>query len=136
MKCKYMKSHFDTIYRQREKFDKQILAYKETEWIRPMSEKWSIGETYYHLYLLLKRFRQLNKVYIPVSKPIGSIRKQKPFKTELEDIYQAYREKHGKPMRAPSILQPPKNIEGRLEFDQLKQNLHKETVQLEKMVSK
>ncbi|MFS0562227.1 DinB family protein [Terribacillus sp. 179-K 1B1 HS] len=132
MKCKYMKSHFDTIYRQREKFDKQILAYKEIEWIRPMSEKWSIGETYYHLYLLLKRFRQLNKVYIP----IGSIRKQKPFKTEIEDIYQAYREKHGKPMRAPSILQPPKNIEGRLEFDQLKQNLHKETVQLEKMVSK
>ncbi|WP_254593544.1 DinB family protein [Terribacillus sp. AE2B 122] len=135
MKSSYMQDHFDTIYLQRKKFDEDIQEYRNKEWMRPQPDKWSIGETYYHLYLLLNRFRQLNKFYIPVGKPFSKACRRTPYKTEIEDIYKAYREKHGKPMKAPSILLPPKNIERKIQFKQLKQDLHNETFQFKRVVS-
>ncbi|WP_366248519.1 DinB family protein [Terribacillus aidingensis] len=135
MKSSYMQEHFETIYLQRRRFEENIRKYSNREWMRPQPDKWSIGETYYHLYLLLKRFRQLNKVYIPVSKPFSVFKKRASYQTKIEDIYRAYREKHGKPMKAPSILLPPKGIESKVKFDQLKHDLHKETILLKIMVS-
>ncbi|QXE03300.1 DinB family protein [Terribacillus sp. DMT04] len=129
-----MKRHFESIYWQREAFGGHTLAEQHQEWVRPLPDKWSIGETYYHLYLLLKRFRQLNLAYIPLAKRFIRTGKRRPYKTEIADIYQAYRNKHGKPMRAPSILLPPKDIHTKLQFQQLKQDLHHETNRLERMV--
>lgn len=135
MKSGYMEGYFETIFLQRRKFEENSQEYRNKEWIKPQPDKWSIGETYYHLYLLLKRFRQLNKIYIPVSKPFSLLRKHASYETKIEDIYTAYRERRGKPMKAPFILLPPKKVENKIEFVQLKEALHNETLKLEKMVS-
>ncbi|MFP7495257.1 DinB family protein [Terribacillus saccharophilus] len=135
MKSKFIKDHFDTIYKQRKTFEEDIYDYRGKEWIRPVSDKWSIGETYYHLYLLIKRFRQLNKLYIPIGKPFSLMWKHKPYKTDIEDIYSAYKAKKGKAMKAPNILQPPKNSESKPSLKQITKKLDMETEDLENMVA-
>ncbi len=127
MQSSYMKNHFNGLYEQREEFSGVLKQFKDKEWERPMPDKWSIGETYYHLYLMVKRFRQLNKVYVPLYKPIATIRRRAVYKTEIHDIYAEYKQKNNKPMKAPSILLPPKGIQHKVTFQQLTINMEKET---------
>ncbi|GAA0310600.1 hypothetical protein GCM10008924_30260 [Gracilibacillus halotolerans] len=51
MKSIHMKEHFEKIYRQREEKEEELGKYSGQEWGRPKENKWSWGETYYHLYL-------------------------------------------------------------------------------------
>ncbi|WP_255295677.1 DinB family protein [Bacillus cereus] len=136
MQSIYMTNHFNKIYQQREEFANEIQCFKNKEWERPYKDKWSFGETYYHLYLMVRRFRQLNKLYLPLSRPIAAARKKSPYKTHSKDIYTEYKEKHNKPMKAPFILLPSKGIEGKISFERLIKGLDNETKNLEKMLSK
>lgn len=101
-----MKTHFSMIYKQRDEFITKIND--KNVWARPREDKWSIGETYYHLYLMVKRFKQLNKFYIPCSSLFARLFKHKQYKTMSKDIYSEYHAKNNRPMKAPSILLPPK----------------------------
>lgn len=76
MKSRYMKNYFTVIYEQREEFADELKNFKNKEWERPQEDKWSFGETYYHLYLMVRLFRQLNKLYLPISKPIATLKKE------------------------------------------------------------
>lgn len=64
-------NHFKTIYEQREEFINNIKSLKNKEWEQPCKDKWSIGENYYHLFLMIKRFRQLSseKCIVKMRKP-------------------------------------------------------------------
>lgn len=131
----YMKNHFKTIYDQRAEFFGKIINNKDIVWVRPSKDKWSVGETYYHLYLMVKRIRQLNKIYLPISRKIVERKKNSPFLTYSKDIFTEYKEKKNKNMKAPFMLIPPKGIEDRITFDNLLSAIYKETKYLEKMVS-
>ncbi|SHN05287.1 DinB family protein [Gracilibacillus kekensis] len=131
MQSLYMKNHFNKIYQQREEFQGVLKKYKNKEWERPVEGKWSFGETYYHLYLMVKRFRQLNKIYVPIYKPIATIRRRASYKTEIHDIYAEYKQNNKQPMKAPSVLLPPKGIQDKITFEEIIINLEKETHILE-----
>lgn len=135
MKSYYIGLYFDKIYMQRISFSMRMENYRERPWVRPREDKWSFGETYYHLYLMVKRFRQLNNFYLPVAKQIASRRRKASYKTEIEDIYKEYKQKKKKPMKAPSILVPPKDIESTISFATLTRELDEETKRLEQLVS-
>ncbi|WP_408607805.1 DinB family protein [Bacillus xiapuensis] len=135
MKSKYMEKHFRKIYEQREGMKKEIRSFEGEEWKRPYQDKWSIGETYYHLFLMIKWFRRLNKIYLPLSKPIAAVIKDKTYKTQSEDVYKQYKEKHHKPMKAPFIIVPPKGIKDEITFGNLLKKIDEETKSLELMVS-
>lgn len=136
MQSIYMTNHFNKIYEQREEFANEIKRFKNKEWERPYKDKWSFGETYYHLYLMVRGFRRLNKLYLPLSRPIAAARKKSPYKTHSnKDLYIEYKEKHNRPMKSPFILLPPKGIESKMSFERLIKELDNETKDLEKMLS-
>lgn len=129
-----MKEHFEKIYRQREEMQTELDKFTGQEWNRPQKDKWSWGETYYHLYLMVKWFRRLSKVYVPISKPVAALAKNKPYLTTSTNVYETYHEKHKKPMKAPFIIVPPNREKIHVEFDDLLVELDKETKQLEAIV--
>lgn len=135
MKSKYMKNYFTVIYEQREEFANELKNLENKEWERPQEDKWSIGETYYHLYLMIKLFRQLNKTFLPIAKPVAKLRSGKSYKLQSEDIFTEYNEKHNKPMKAPFVLMPPKDVKEKISFKWLLSELDIETRYLEKMLS-
>ncbi|ATP42415.1 hypothetical protein CSE16_09400 [Solibacillus sp. R5-41] len=130
-----MKKYFNVIYEQREEFANELKNYNNKEWERPLEDKWSFGETYYHLYLMVRLFRQLNKPFLPIAMPIATIRRGKSYKFHSEDIYTEYKEKHNKPMKAPFVIVPPKDIKEKISFKWLVNELDIETRYLEKMLS-
>ncbi|WP_245937462.1 DinB family protein [Saliterribacillus persicus] len=135
MKSVYMKEHFQKMYKQREEIADELIYYQKNEWFRPYEEKWSWGETYYHLYLMLKWFRRLSKVYVPLARPVGTLRKEKPYETCSSDIYASYKEKNKKPMKAPFILIPPEYEKINVSFEWLLVEIDKETKLLESVVA-
>ena len=54
--------------------------------------KWSIGEHFYHLYLILKMLHTATKYSLFLT-PIAKMRRNKPFSTEIHDIYEEYQSK-------------------------------------------
>lgn len=135
MKSKYLSLYFEAIFNQRENFYERIANYQALIWVRPHEEKWSLGETFYHLYLMVKRFRQLNKFYLLLAEPVASLRKNTPYATKIHDIYEEYQQKQKKTMIAPFVILPPKGVENKISFNQLVEELETETKVLEQMVS-
>ncbi len=135
VKSVYMKDHFQKIYKQREAMIEELTHFQSKEWIRPYEDKWSWGETYYHLYLMIKWFRRVSKVYVPLARPVGTLRKDKPYETCSFDVYARYKEKNKKPMKAPFILIPPEYKKINVSFDWLLEEIEKETKLLESVVS-
>lgn len=129
-----MNQHFQKIYRQREIVLEQLEHFAGMEWERPQQDKWSWGETYYHLYLMMKFFRRLSKVYVSIAKPFALLSKNKPFLTSHRNIYVLYQENNKKVMRAPIILVPPEREKIKFEFEELLVELDKETKRLESLV--
>ncbi|ENH97262.1 hypothetical protein J416_06500 [Gracilibacillus halophilus YIM-C55.5] len=135
MKSPNMQKHFRKLHEQREEINGELANFQHQKWIRPYEDKWSWGETYYHLYLMIKWFRRISKCYTPLSIPTAILRKHKPYETHSIDAFTKYKEKNKKPMKAPFILVPPKNIRYRVNFDSLIEALDNETKQLERQVS-
>ncbi|PWU68745.1 DinB family protein [Gracilibacillus dipsosauri] len=131
MKNIYLVEHFQRIYKQRKEI--KIELWKGKEWQRPSDDKWSWGETYYHLYLMMRWFRRLSKIYIPLAIPFATLRKNKPYPVHSTNIYKQYQLEKKKPMKAPFILVPPKD---QVDFGWLVNELDKETKQIEKIVLK
>ena len=135
MKSKYMRLYFETIFSQRANFYDRMANFQDLIWVRPHEEKWSSGETFYHLYLIVKRFRQLNQLYLLLAKPVASWRKGAPYAIIIPDIYEEYQQKQKKPMIAPFIILPPKGIKNKVSFSQLVRELETETKYLQQLVS-
>lgn len=128
--------HFKTLEQQRNMIFPRIKNLSQDElWKRPQADKWSIGETLYHLYLITKMLRIAAKFLIPSTILFAQIKKHKPFETEIHDIYKEYKEKKNRGMKAPFILDPPKNISRQWNFKGLNQLIYKETWKIETMVA-
>lgn len=134
MKSTSMAKHFLTLQVQRQHYLPAIHSLSQEEFWRVTREgKWSIGDHFYHLYLILKMLHTVTKYSLYLS-PIVKIRRNKPFSTEIHDIYEEYQSKKGQGMRAPGILVPPKKISFVLNSYAIEQLLINETLALQKLV--
>lgn len=104
-------------------------------WKRPLPDKWSAAETIYHLILMVRFVRRFSAFYVPVMLPYAYLRKSQRYKTEIHNIYEEYKHSKKKPMKAPFVLTPPKNLEQKYQFTQLQEILHNETSKLREMLS-
>ena len=129
-----MEKYFRQLDEQRKEFYEDIQLNFDNPWQRPLPDKWSIGETLYHLLLMAKLFRRFSAFYIPPAKPIAHLRKNKPYKTEIHDIYSEYTSTKKKPMKAPSLIKPPDNLEKKWTIDEIRLALDEETKRLKHLV--
>ncbi|WP_067841848.1 DinB family protein [Amphibacillus sediminis] len=134
MESTYLAKHFNKLDQQREVFQHEISSYQDLEWKRARVDKWSIGETYYHLYLMIRRFRQLNHFYLPLAKPLARLRSKKPYPTNSYNIYKEYTTKRDQSMKAPSIIAPPEERKRKLTFIELTDAIEQETQLLKEML--
>ncbi|SHF66532.1 DinB family protein [Ornithinibacillus halophilus] len=119
--------YFDRIQEQRKSFYQEMDSNVEDVWERPYPNKWSVAETVYHLYLLLRLFRRFSVIYMPIMYPLAVLRKNKPYPTDMNNIYIEYHQKKKKPMNAPLLLNPPKNLPRKKNYDEIKKLLERET---------
>ncbi len=135
MKSQSMKRHFITLKQQRDSLFPKLQSLSMAQlWERPEENKWSIGESIYHLFLITKMVRVAAIITIPCTKLYARMTRNKPFDRDIHDIYQEYKEKHGKGMKAPFILNPPNKIYNTMDFNQLNQLLMDETSKVSKLV--
>ncbi|EEL48995.1 MULTISPECIES: DinB family protein [Bacillota] len=127
MKSESISRHFHTLHQQRSQFLPQLQSLpQEKLWHRNEDGKWSIGEHLYHLYLITKMLKVAIKFSFTLL-PYAKIRKNAPFATDIHDIYAEYKEKHGRGMKAPWILVPPKKVYYTMNGKELEQLLVNET---------
>lgn len=111
MKSDKMNMYFNQLITQREVFYNEAQLNFDDGWSRPLPDKWSIGETLYHLVLMTRFFRRLSNFYIPIMLPVAYARKRKPYPTETYNIYAEYQQKKERAMKAPAIINPPEGLE-------------------------
>ncbi|TQR21402.1 DinB family protein [Psychrobacillus vulpis] len=135
MKSESIKKHFTTLEKQRESLFPTLKSLSMTKlWERPEENKWSIGESIYHLFLITKMLRVAAIITIPCTKFYAQMMRNKSFEHSINDIYKEYKEKHGKTMNAPFILNPSNKIYNSMDFTQLNQLLINETLKVSKIV--
>ncbi|WP_175631838.1 DinB family protein [Virgibacillus siamensis] len=130
MKSQLMTEYFQQMERQREAFYHDQDVDFSRAFIRPFPDKWSIGETLYHLVLISRFFRRLSSVYIPVLQPVAYLRRKNPYPTEIHNIYREYNIKKQRPMNAPKLIVPPPGLAEKYNFEEIKEMLSFETVKL------
>lgn len=134
MKSNCMMQHFHTLQEQRSHYIPSIHSLSQKElWYRGEEGKWSIGEHFYHLYLILRMLKTATTCSLFLT-PYAKIRRNKPFATEIHDIYEEYKLKKGKGMKAPGILVPPKKIRFALNSKDIEQYLVNDTMAMKKLV--
>jgi hypothetical protein len=134
MKSESMSKHFRTLTSQRDQFMLKIKPLsQDILWHRKDDGKWSVGEHLYHLYLILRMVKVATKLSF-VLIPYAKMKRNKPFKTEIHDIYAEFKEKKGRGMKAPKILVPPKRIRHSMDWRELKELLLNVTSELKALV--
>lgn len=135
VKSERMERYFQLIDHQRDAFDQYVREAVADPWARPLPEKWSVGETVYHLYLLARLVRRFSVVYLPVMLPYGHLRKNRPYKTDIHNIYEEYTRVKNHPMPAPSVLIPPNHLSDTCTYLEVRHLLNFETAKLRMMFS-
>lgn len=134
MKSNSMAHHFHLLQEQRAHYVPCIHSLSEEQlWHRENEGRWSIGEHFYHLYLILKMLKTATKLSLLLT-PYAKMRRNKPYATEIHDIYEEYKNKKGRGMRAPGILVPPSKIRFTLSSDEIEQLLVNETSAMKEIV--
>ncbi|MGG0237684.1 DinB family protein [Bacillus rhizoplanae] len=133
MKSESMTHHFQTLRQQRHCFFQKIQFISNDKLWDQKEGKWSIGEHIYHLYLILRMVKVATKFSF-VLIPYAEMRRKKSFANQIHDIYTEYKEKHGRGMRAPFILVPPKKVLHTMDKEELKKLLLNETDTLRELV--
>ncbi|NMD69394.1 DinB family protein [Bacillus sp. DNRA2] len=135
MKSQSMRTHFLTLKQQRDSILPALNLLSMAQlWERPNENKWSIGESIYHLFLIAKMLRVAAIITIPCTKFYAKLRRNKPFDRNINDIYKEYKEKHGRGMKSPFILNPPNKIYHSMGINELDQLLLHETIKLMELV--
>ncbi|WP_164219746.1 DinB family protein [Virgibacillus sp. YIM 98842] len=127
LKSEKMDMYFNQLKIQRETFYHDTNLNFAAGWTRPISGKWSIGETLYHLVLMTRLFRRISNFYIPAMLPVAYARKNKPYPSETYNIYAEYYQKKNRAMKAPSVINPPSGIEKKWNITEVQWFLEYET---------
>lgn len=132
---RYIQSYFQLLESQRNYFYQYIEENGGDRWKRPIPDKWSAGETVYHLIMMVRLVRRFSAFYIPLMLPYAKMRKRYSYRTETYNIYKEYTEKKKRPMKASFVLTPPKNLHQKYNFKELQQILHAETIKLKEKIT-
>lgn len=124
--------HFQTLEEERELFYQNMVISAGEAWRRPRPEKWSVGETVYHLYLLARLLRIASAIYVPIALPVACLKRKKPYLPTMHDIYKSYHKEKNKPMPAPSVLVPPAGLKDKYNFSEIQNLLEVETERLKR----
>ena len=134
MQSENISKHFHTLHVQRNEFLPHLHSLSHEQlWYRKEDGIWSIGEHFYHLYLIAKMLKVAIKFSFTLI-PYAKLRKNAPFATDIHDIYAEYKEKHGKGMKAPWILIPSKKVYYSMNVKELEELLSRETDEIKKLV--
>ncbi|PEA55443.1 hypothetical protein CON64_08645 [Bacillus pseudomycoides] len=133
MKSESISRHFQTLQQQRHCFFQKVQGISNEQLWQQKEGKWSIGEHLYHLYLITRMLKVATKLSF-VLIPYAKMRRKKTFHNQIHDIYAEYKEKHGKGMKAPFILVPPKKVIHTLNKEELMRLLLNETNRLRELV--
>ncbi|MDC2867046.1 DinB family protein [Bacillus sp. BP-3] len=133
MKSESILHHFQILQQQRHCFFQKIEDISSEQLWHQKEGKWSIGEHLYHLYLITRMLKVATKLSF-VLIPYAKMRRKKSFQNQIHDIYAEYKEKHGKGMKAPFILVPPKKVSHALNKEELLVLLLNETNRLKELV--
>ncbi|HDR7564637.1 MULTISPECIES: DinB family protein [Bacillus] len=134
MKSENISKHFHTLRVQRNQFLPELHSLSQEQlWHRKEDRKWSIGEHFYHLYLITRMLKVAIKFSFTLI-PYAKLRRNTPFATEIHDIYAEYKEKHGRGMKAPWILIPSKKVYDSMNVTELEDLLSRETDEIKKLV--
>ncbi|CAM3936034.1 DinB family protein [Alkalicoccus chagannorensis] len=101
----YIETYLHELRVQRQVFRRELEAAEIPVWERPYPGKWSVGETYEHLYLLLRFMRRWQNLYLPAARLTG-LKTNRPYETENQDIYAHTMRKKGKAMPSPPMFKP------------------------------
>ncbi len=89
MRSPTQERYFGQIQAQRQEiYDRIAPLPAATIWRRPGDGHWSVGQNLEHVNKLLRLFRWLFLIYLPVAVPIARVRRHRPFAIDKEDIYQ------------------------------------------------
>lgn len=89
MRSPTMGRYFEQIRTQRQELYHRIAPLEAaTIWRRPGDGHWSVGQNLEHVNKLLRLFRWLWTIYLPLAIPIARLRRGRPFPIDKEDIYQ------------------------------------------------
>lgn len=81
--------HLARMHDQREALFAAIAAVPDAElWARPNPRKWSAGEHLDHTRVLNRSFRRLFAVAWPLLAPWARLRAERPYATDIEDVYE------------------------------------------------
>ena len=127
--------HFQSLEEERAYFYQDMGISPEEAWRKPRPEKWSVGETVYHLYLLARLLRMASSIYIPIAYPVAYLKRKKAYISTIQDIYKNYRLDNGKPMPAPSVLVPPSGLAEKYNFTEIQNLLDVETGRLKRKLA-
>lgn len=119
---------FEEIQTMRNKYFNTEL-FKSSIHTRIVPDKWSVAESIYHCYLLLKLTRITSAYYLPIACFYMKFRRPK-VKRYIDDMENIYRKKT---MKAPFILKPKMKKEYRLK--ELRDLLEEETEKMKTCVS-
>ena len=133
MKSNDMEKYFTILKQQRGVFY-QDWNFNQA-WERPLSDKWSIGETLYHLLLMVRLFRRFSTFYIPIMIPLGYLRKKRPYKTKSNNIYEEYKQNKNRPMNAPPLIIPPSGLAKKWNISEIMWQLDYETERLQSFIN-
>ncbi|MEN2467912.1 DinB family protein [Ornithinibacillus sp. JPR2-1] len=135
MNSTYIENYFNLVEKQRVIFYQSVSKSNFGLWKRPLPDKWSVGETLYHVYLMVRLVRRFSTIYLPLAKPLARIRKHHPYQTSIHNIYVEYTQKKKGPMKAPYVLTPPKNLNQTYTLLDIQQLLINETNKFKNLVA-
>lgn len=85
----HVAGHLALMHAQREALFAAIAEASDAElWARPNPKKWSPGEHLDHTRVLNRSFRRLFAVAWPLLAPWARLRAERPYATDIEDVYE------------------------------------------------
>ncbi len=133
MRSPTLQAHFRLIQSQRTAIYERLAGCSREELWAPLAPgKWSRGEHLAHLARTLELIRKIARIAIPLLTPFAWLFRNRPFERHSPDVYAEYEQKHGRPMKAPSLIVPARRPE--MDLDPLRAELQRQTVKLEALL--
>ncbi len=89
MRQRIIPEYLELINKQRKSLFSQLEGTKMDKlWQRPETNTWSIGEHVDHTRVLLRSLRRIFTFLWPLLRPYAWLRRKKPYKTNIDDVYQ------------------------------------------------
>lgn len=124
MRSPTLERYLAMVQQQRQElYDRIAPLPAEMVWRRPGDGHWSVGQNLEHVNKLVRLFRWMFTIYLPIARPIARLRRHRPFPIDKEDIYQHDTQK-------PPGVEPKDRSIDPMPFDELRRLLDAELARI------